>query len=103
MKIVVKRVGQLPEVREIENELHALQEIVGGDIEPFRVFNGVLCICNGDGKYLGLKPNFIYLSDVICGDVFFCSVDRDDFASLNEKQIDQIMHLMTITEKARRK
>ena len=30
MKIVIKRVGQVPEVKEIKGELHEMQEIVGG-------------------------------------------------------------------------
>ena len=35
MKIVVKRAGKKPEVREIEHTLENLQEIVGGYIETF--------------------------------------------------------------------
>ena len=102
MRVVIKKAGQMPEVKDIKNELKSLQEIVGGNIECFKVFDGILCICNEDGKALGLMPNFIYGSDIICGDVFFCSEDRCDFNSLIEPEIKFIMNIMTRIEKVRR-
>lgn len=92
MRIVVKKVGQKPEVIEIENELHEMQEIVGGYIETFEFgFYNILCVCNEEGKLKGLLPNFIFNGDVIVGDVFFCSAGYDDFESLNDEQIEFIM------------
>lgn len=102
MRVVIKKAGQMPEVKNIKNELSAMQEIVGGNIEPIRMFDGVLCICNEDGKGLGLQPNFAYGSDIIVGDVFFCSTDRCDFNSLIEPEIEFIMNIMTEIEKARK-
>lgn len=95
MRIVVKKVGQAPEVREIIGTLENIQKIVGGYIECFPVFDNVLCVCNEEGKLLGLPANFKFGSfgndDTIVGDVFFCAVVEDEFASLSGKQVALIM------------
>lgn len=101
MRIVVKKVCQLPEVREIKGTLENLKDIVGGYIECFPMFENILCVCNEDGKLIGLPVNFLYKSDVIVGDVFFCSGGEEDFESLNDKQVDLIMQLMTAIENVR--
>lgn len=91
MKIVVKKVGQNPEVMEIENDFHEMQEIVGGHIEAFNVVDNILCVCNEEGKLDGLDPNFRFNGDVIVGDVFFCAAGEEDFESLNDTQINILM------------
>lgn len=102
MKVVIKKAGQMPEVKEIENELKPMQEIVGGDIEPFRMFDGIICVCNEDGKYNGLQPNFVYASDIIVGDVFFCSASGEEFDSLTDEQIEMLMTFLNIFELRKR-
>ncbi len=91
MKIVVKKAGFNPEVKEIKNELHEMQEIVGGYIEAFNITDDILCVCNEEGKLNGLNPNFKFSGDVIVGDVFFCRAGAEDFESLTKDQIDIIM------------
>lgn len=54
MKIVVKKVGCEPEVREIEKELHVMQSIVDGWVECFNIPNNIVCVCNEEGKLRGL-------------------------------------------------
>lgn len=93
MKIVIKKVGQAPEVKEIKGELHEMQEIVGGYLEVIGLFDGIFCVINEEGKLIGLPANFAFASDVIVGDVFFCSVSGEDFVSLNDMQIDTIIKL----------
>ena len=99
MKVVVKRAGQMPETKEIENELHALQEIVGGHIETFPMFDDVLCVCNEDGKGKDLPFNFIFARETIVGDVFFCKAGYKDFESLDEDEVKFFMDILTILEK----
>ena len=99
MKIVVKKVGQTPEVREVENELHVFQEIVGGYIECFQIFDDVLCVCNEEGKLKGLPINFAFAGDIIVGDVFFCAENEGDFESLYEYQANILMRVFTSIEK----
>lgn len=97
MRIVIKKVGQEPEVKEIENELHILQDIVGGCIQCVNIgIDDAVCVCNEEGKLLNLKPNFILNEDIIAGDVFFCSAGYDDFESLNDDQIELLMNIMNM-------
>lgn len=93
MKVVIKKVGQKPEVKEIKGELHEMQEIVGGHLEVIGLFDGIFCVLNEEGKLIGLPANFALTYDVIVGDVFFCSVRGEDFASLNDMQIDTILKI----------
>lgn len=93
MKIVVRKIGCEPEVREVENTLRNLQEIVGGYIECISITNDILCVCNEEGKILGLPPNFIYCNDIICGDVFFCKAGMEDFESLTDEEINELMQM----------
>lgn len=98
MKIVVKKVGQRPEFKEIKNELGEFQKIVGGYIQAFQVLDNVLCVCNEEGKLMELEPNFIFNRDIIVGDVFFCAAGEEDFESLNPEQVEMIMTLLDLFE-----
>ena len=90
MKVMIKKVGRDPEVVEINDELSVYQEIVGGYIEVFPLWNNILCVCNEEGKLKGLPLNFKYRNDIICGDVIFISARGEDFAGLNEVQIEML-------------
>lgn len=98
MKIVVKRVGQEPEVKEVENELHTLQELVGGYIQCVNLPNNILCVCDEEGKLKNSLPNIVLGADVICGNIFFCSAGEEDFESLNDEQIEFIINIIHIFE-----
>lgn len=98
MKIVVKKAGFNPKVKEIQGELREMQEIVGGYIQCIPFPNNILCVLNEEGKLKNLKPNFIYNSDVIVGDVFFCSAGAEDFESLSEEQVEFIANAMHFYE-----
>ena len=98
MKIVVKKVGQKPEVKEINGELHEMQEIVGGYIECINIVENILCVCNEEGKLMGLPSNFAFGGDIIAGDVFFCVGGEEDFESLSDEQIELLMVTMNLFE-----
>ena len=98
MKVVIKKAGQEPEVKEIPDELHEMQKIVGGYIQAIGIIDNILCVCNEEGKLEGLTPNFIFNGDIIVGDVFFCAAGEEDFESLNDDQIELIMGIMHIFE-----
>ena len=100
MRIVVKKAGQMPEIREVENDLEAFKEIVGGYIEivpisnnPFNRLYKVICVCNEEGKLMGLPGNFFFGRDLIVGDVFFCAVNGEDFDSLNDDQVKRLLEI----------
>lgn len=94
MKVMIKKVGREPEVVEIKDRLEVYQEIVGGHIEVFPLWDNILCICNEDGKLNGMLPNIICGNDVICGDIIFISARGEDFVGLSEIQIDMLNILL---------
>lgn len=98
MKIVVKKAGQNPEAKEIPNELSAFHEIVGGYIECINIIDNILCVCNENGKLIGLPSNFVFNNDIIVGDVFFCAAGEEDFESLTDDQIEFLMVIMNYFE-----
>ena len=95
MKVVIKAPGHDPVRKEIKNELHVLQEIVGGPIEHLNIYKqgeewfGMLC--HEEGKLLGLEPNFILYTDTICGTVIFVGHTEDDFGDLPEDAYELLM------------
>ena len=90
MKVIVKEVGKNPEVREIENELSVFQGLVGGYIEVVTLGKVVL-ICNEEGKLNGSPVNFKMGYDTINGTAVFVSSDGENFAGLDDWQIEDIM------------
>ena len=97
MRIVVKKPGKEPEVKEIPNKLEAFQKIVGGYIETILITDDpILCVCNEEGKMLDLEPNFMFGGDVIVGDVFFVGTNEFDFESLTDEQVDMVMTVLNL-------
>ena len=98
IRVLLKKVGEEPQVIEIEDTLEAKQELVGGYIEmacpPIHDDTAVI-ICNEEGKLLGLKPNVYLLTesgipyDVVCGDFLIVDapLESDDFGGLSDEQI----------------
>lgn len=67
LKVVKVEVGEPPRVKEILNELAALQAEVGGLIECVYLEDGCLAIINEEGKINGMEPNRRIGNDIICG------------------------------------
>lgn len=98
MRILLVEPEQMPEVREIDGELHTIQDLVGGTIQVIYPFSDpVALVCNDDGKLLGLPGKRALrdeqgrLYDVICGSFFLCGAPagRDHFVSLTEEQTEK--------------
>ena len=96
MRILVVEPERRPEVREIDGSLAAMQEIVGGLIQPIYPFDdSVALICNDEGKLTdlpanrGLRDKNGKIYDVVFGTFFLCGApaDCDHFASLPPEQI----------------
>lgn len=92
LKILLKKVGQEPEIKFIDNTLKAKQKLVGGLIEVLAFEDDTLIICNEEGKILNLPPNTLFDMDYIAGDYFVVGNDFEnaDFKSLTNKQIQTI-------------
>ena len=93
MRVVVKKVGAEPVVRDIPNSLAAMQAEVGGYIEVVPLSKRIKLICNEEGWLLGLPTNFELFDNAIVGNVFFCAVDEsgEDFVSLSPEMCDHLV------------
>lgn len=91
MKVIIKRpCDQFGEEATIANTLEALQEAVGGYIETVTLDNGLVLICNEEGKLRDMPYNFTHrqmfgaipLQYPIFGTVIACGADGDEFADI---------------------
>lgn len=73
---------------EVKNELKALQKTVGGYIETLTFAEGVVLICNKEGKRLNLEPNTHFYT--INGDFLLVGENGEEFGDLTEKQMKQL-------------
>lgn len=60
MKAIIKEPGKKPRITEIENNLTALQEAVGGYIETVTLAKDCCIICNEEGRLQGLPYNLTF-------------------------------------------
>lgn len=93
IKVYVKEPGQTPALREIDNTLEALQEIVGGYIETVTVATDLVIICNEEGRLQGLAPNCRILGYDFVGPIIFAGVAGDEFADVPEAAVRPIERL----------
>ena len=97
MKVIVVEPMKPPAVREMEDTLPQMQEVVGGPIQAVYPFDeAIALICHEEGKLLGLPLNrALYdaetgtVYDVIAGTFFLCGAppEEEHFGSLTEPQI----------------
>lgn len=97
LRVLVKKVGEAPEVETIPNTLAALQGIVDGYIEAVRFAKGIVLLCNKEGKLESKPLNFRSTSGEIVGDVCFVGADDGEhFISLTEDQIFFIRNMLEL-------
>lgn len=78
LTVLVVEPGKPPYPRQIQDTLHAMQEIIGGDIEATYPYEDpVALVFNSSGKFTGLQPNRLLRLengdpyDVVCGTFFW--------------------------------
>lgn len=108
MKVLVIEPEKRPVVRQIDNSLNAMQQLVGGLIQAVYPWEEpVALICNDEGKLLGLPPNrALYdpeshqLFDIVSGTFLICGAPRDcdNFTSLTDEQIARYQELFACPE-----
>lgn len=97
MCVLVVEPERRPEVREIDDSLKAMQEIVGGLIQPVPLDDSVILVCNEEGKFMdlsanrGLREKSGQIYDIVFGTFFLCGApaDSDHFTSLTSEQIER--------------
>ena len=98
MRILIVEPEHRPEVKEIDDSLKTMQEIVGGYIQAIYPFDdSVALVVNDDGKIMnlpanrGLRDENGRIYDIVCGTFFICGApaDSDHFTSLTPEQIER--------------
>ena len=91
IKCIVKRPDeQFGHVTWVSDSLENLQKTVGGYIETVTLDNGVVLICNEEGKLRDMPYNFTHrqmfgaipLQYPIFGTVIACGAEGDEFADI---------------------
>ena len=101
MKILLVEPGRAPRPAEIENNLRAMQEIVGGTIQAVYPWQeAVALVCNDEGKLLNLPYNRVLEDyDIISGTFFICGIKGEDFTGLNETQLKKYTEMFKYPER----
>jgi hypothetical protein len=91
IKCIVKQPDeQFGHVTWVSDSLENLQKTVGGYIETVALDNGVVLICNEEGRLRDMPYNFtlrrmrgvVTVQNAIFGTVIACGVDGDEFADI---------------------
>ena len=92
--------GQYPQQVEIDNDLKALQQAVGGSIDASYPFEDpVAIVYNDDGKLMGLPLNRALrdkngeMYDAVAGTFLVVGLGEKDFASLTSEMAQKYEHL----------
>ena len=63
----------------VPNDLHAIQELVGGYIETVTLATDACIICNEEGQLLGMPDNCWFCGIKYYGPILLVGVDGDEF------------------------
>ena len=98
MKVLVMEPIKTPYVKEISHDLHEMQEIVGGFIEPiyFEPKNDAIVYCNEEFLLHDFAPNRFVGEILVHGTFFVVGNTRNDYGewescSLTEEQVAKYM------------
>lgn len=96
MNVLMIEPGKAPYVTDIGNNLHSMQQAVGGHIQAVYPYEeAVVLICNEEGKLDGLPLNRALrdedgdIYDVVAGNFFLAGIGEDDFIDLPDELVEQ--------------
>ncbi len=100
MKVLLVEPGKAARPVEIKNELHEMQQIVGGLIQVLYPWEDPAAIvCNDEGKLMGLPLNRVLEDyDVIAGTFFICGIQGENFTGLTEQQMQKYQQMFRSPE-----
>ena len=93
LKVIICPAEREPYVTNVSDTLEALQKAVGGYIEAVTVLEGVVVLCNEEGRLMELPENRSFFLSGIRGDCLICGVDGEEFASLSEQECGKLLKL----------
>ena len=97
MRVIYKEPGKDAEVRNIDNTLKALQNLVDGYIEHLDLAPGRLgLIVNEEGKLNDMKKNFFLMSynDTIFGPAIFVGEAGENFTDISDEDAMLVMEYL---------
>ena len=97
IKGLIVHPGMAPKMITIDNTLKAMQHEVGGYLEPIPcISTNIQALCDSDGRYKRLEPNFMIADVPIVGTVLFVGLDdtRENFGDLPERYVGPIVDLV---------
>lgn len=96
MRILVFEPMKEPYVKDIEDDIHAMQSVVGGCIEPiyFEPKQDALCWCNDEFLLNGSAPNRIVGETLVHGTFYISGNYQNEYGewdscSLTDEQIEK--------------
>ena len=82
IKVIRIKVGADPVEVLVENELSALQALVGGNIEVVTPCAYFAIVCNEDGRLFELPHNCRIMGTDYVGDIFLCGIDDGELTDV---------------------
>lgn len=80
--VIIKRPGEAPESKNIENTLETLQSIVGGYIQTVTIAEDLVIICNEEGRLKNLPYNCDICGISFAGPIIICGFKGEDFSDI---------------------
>lgn len=97
---LVKEPAKPIKFAEVDNDLHALQDLVGGFIEVHTLNDHIAVICNEEGRLQNLPYCCSIAGLHFVGPVVYIGVKEDEFASL-WMSLEEIMQYIPDEDKLR--
>lgn len=92
VNVVVVKNGSAS-VQNLELSLDRMQKVIDGYIETIHISNGLILICDEEGKLKGKPFHNPAPFKHICGDFMIVADAGDDFNGLTKKQIAAVLSL----------
>lgn len=84
MKALIKKPGKPFQRISIDGELKTLQKLVGGYIEVVPICKDTVCVCNEEGRLMGLEPNCAINGIDFVGTILIMGSKDGDFCDIEE-------------------
>jgi hypothetical protein len=93
IKVVMSKPGEKLEVIEIQNNIAAFKEIVGGDIEIIPLENYIVIVCKQSERINDDVDGLVSANGVLVGTILFAKMDKagKEFVSLANEDIEIIL------------
>lgn len=96
---VLVKVGQEPEVIQVNHNGDGIRELVGGWIEstPLNTMEtGLVVFCDEEGKLKDRPFNFEMIHDYIVGDAVIVAPHGENFGEMTPRQIDMAIKMVQL-------